>query len=244
MDVSFGNVFERSFSIMLRNIPPLLLLGALAAFPYLFIYSLQDVPAGMATAKPDVSSHAAIVFFVLLIAAFALKPICQSIILFGAFQDMLGRDFPIGDSLQKGLPRIVPIFGMLIVEGLALLVGFMLLIVPGYMLLIAWYAALPVLVVERMGPIASLRRSAELTKGHRWKIFGIMLTMGIVAGIIGAVVNAVSMLGNNGTVHLVAEYLLQALIIAFESVVGVVLYHDLRAAKEGINTERIAAVFD
>lgn len=157
---------------------------------------------------------------------------------------MLGREFPVGKSLRRGLARIFPIFGMLIVEGLALIVGFMLLIIPGYMLFTAWYAALPALVVERTGPIDSLRRSAALTKGHRWKVFGIIFVMGIVVGILGAVVNAIALAFHNWMAFAIVQYLFQALVIAFKSVVGVVLYHDLRAAKEGINTERIAAVFD
>ncbi len=243
-DVNFGNVFERSFSIMLRNILPLLLLGLLAALPYLLIYSFAGDATVNPKAAPNFSPQTAIVFVVSLIAAFALMPVCQAIILFGAFQDMLGRDFAIGESLRRGLARIFPIFGMLIVEGLALIVGFMLLFVPGYMLFTAWYVALPALVVERTGPVGSLSRSAALTKGHRWKIFGIIFVMGIVAGMIGAVVNVVGLSFHNGTAFAIVQYVFQGLVIAFKSVVGVVLYHDLRAAKEGINTERIAAVFD
>jgi hypothetical protein len=68
--------------------------------------------------------------------------------------------------------------------------------------------------------------------------------MSIVAGIVGAVVNAVALGFHNGMAFAIVQYVFQGLVIAFKSVVGVVLYHDLRAAKEGINTERIAAVFD
>jgi small basic protein len=68
--------------------------------------------------------------------------------------------------------------------------------------------------------------------------------MAIVSGIIGGVINVVALMFHNNVVHSVVEYLFQAVLVAFESVVGVVLYHDLRAAKEGVNTERIAAVFD
>lgn len=247
-DVNFGNVFERSFSIVFRNLLPLLLLGAIAAVPYLLIYSVEPdatVSTGAPAApKIDFSPEVIAIGTITLIAAFALRPICQAIILFGAFQDMLGRDFPVGESFRKGLARILPIFGMLIVEGLGLLIGFILLVIPGYILFVMWYVALPAVVVERLGPMAALRRSAELTKGHRWKIFGIIFVMAIVAGIIGGVVNVVGLTFHNHVAHTVIQYLFQALLIAFESVVGVVLYHDLRAAKEGINTERIAAVFD
>ncbi len=46
------------------------------------------------------------------------------------------------------------------------------LLVPGFILLIMWFVAIPVCVVEQRGSWASMQRSAELTKGHRWKISG------------------------------------------------------------------------
>jgi uncharacterized membrane protein len=243
-DVTFGNVFERSFSILGRNLVPLLILGGIAALPYLLIYYFQGDPLAVKPVKPSFSMATAIIFFVSLIAAFALRPISQAIILFGAFQDMRGLRFPIGESLRKGLARFFPIFGMLVIEGLGLLAGFILLFVPGYMLYTAWYVALPVLVVERLGPVASLRRSAALTKGHRWKIFGIIFVMGLVAGVLGAIVSGIVVASHNRMVFVGVQYLFQTVYIAFQSVVGVVLYHDLRVAKEGLDTDRIAAVFD
>ena len=107
---------------------------------------------------------------------------------------------------------------------------------------------LPVLVVERLGlRSTACAAGAELTKGHRWKIFGIILVMAIVSGIIGGVINVVALMFHNPTSSHTdrAVSRLQAVSGRVrESVVGVVLYHDLRAAKEGVNTERIAAVFD
>ena len=242
---SIGNIFERSFAILGRNLVPLLVLGGIAAIPYLLIYYFQGDSAFIQpAAKPAFTVTTAILFFVSLLAAFLLRPICQAMILFGAFQDMRGRRFPIGESFQKGLARFFPVIGMLFVEGFGILLGFILLIIPGYMLYMAWYVALPVCVVERLGPIGSLRRSAALTKGHRWKIFGILFVMSIVAGIVGAVIGGVVVVSHNKMIYVVGQYLFQAIYTAFQAVVGVVIYHDLRAAKEGIDTERIAAVFD
>src|SRR6202000_3475153 len=125
--VNFGNVFERSFSIVMRNFAPLLALGAIAALPYLAIYAAQgDPPAAFPGGKPNFSPEVIIIGAISLIAAFALKPICEAIILFGAFQDMLGKDFPIGESLRKGLARIFPIFGMVFVGGLGIILGLIL----------------------------------------------------------------------------------------------------------------------
>ena len=46
------------------------------------------------------------------------------------------------------------------------------------------------------------------------------------------------------TIGLVANLLWSALIGAFSAILGVVTYHDLRVAKEGVDTDQIAAVFD
>ena len=41
---------------------------------------------------------------------------------------------------------------------------------PGIMLMVRWFVAVPACVVERIGPSGSMKRSAELTSGHRWKV--------------------------------------------------------------------------
>ena len=42
-------------------------------------------------------------------------------------------------------------------------------------LYIIFWVVIPVAVIERPGPVASLKRSVALTEGHRWKILGIFL---------------------------------------------------------------------
>jgi hypothetical protein len=42
----------------------------------------------------------------------------------------------------------------------------------------------------------------------------------------------------------VAAYLIEAIVGAFNAVVAGVLYYQLRAAKEGVDIDKIAAVFD
>jgi hypothetical protein len=99
-------------------------------------------------------------------------------------------------------------------------------------------------------------RSRELTKGHRWKVFGLQLAILIpalvVGGIVGAVIFAVS--GASGflavatalstTLGQVVNLIWSAIWKAFYAIVIVVTYHDLRVAKEGVDTDQIAAVFE
>ena len=66
------------------------------------------------------------------------------------------------------------------------------LIVPAFIAATMIFVATPVCVVERLGPFKSLRRSAALTKGCRWRVFGMMIAMWLI-GVIGAgIVEAVA----------------------------------------------------
>jgi len=127
-----------------------------------------------------------------------------------------------------------------------------LLVIPVVMLFMTWSMGTPVCVVERLGPFRSLGRSRELTKGHRWKILGLFFLTMIPAVIIGAIVGAalgvILVLGPAGgfgpAVTQTIGLAWNAMWTAFFAVIIVVTYHDLRVAKEGIDTEQIAAVFE
>jgi hypothetical protein len=234
---TIGGVFERTFSILGRNFVPFFLLSAVATLPYLAFYWIQSA-APLALAKPGAAL--ALPFII----GFVLKMFTQAVILHAAFQDLRGRPISINDSFRVGFARFLPIVGLIILEGLGVGLGTVLLVVPGIILLLMWYLALPACVVERLGPVASLSRSAALTKGHRWKILGLILVLGIAGGIIAAVLPlaAKMVLGRIGFV--VVQYLVQALIAVINGIIVIVLYRNLRVAKEGLDTEQIAAVFD
>jgi hypothetical protein len=119
--------------------------------------------------------------------------------------------------------------------------GLALLVVPGIILMVMWYVAVPVCVVENAGPEQSLRRSAALTKGLRWKVFGIFLVfyVGATAGD-----QVLDWTGPSSVSMMAALVVWQGLTGAFGSVLTTVTYYYLRVAKEGVDIDQIAAVFD
>lgn len=59
-------------------------------------------------------------------------------------------------------------------------VGLILLVVPGIILSIVLMFA-PYLVIARsLGPVEALKESARITRGHRWALFGLVLMMALV----------------------------------------------------------------
>lgn len=73
--------------------------------------------------------------------------------------------------------RFLAILGMGILSGVAILLGLILLVVPGIILLVRWFIAVPVLVGEEAGVIESLQRSWAETSGRFLPILGTIVAI-------------------------------------------------------------------
>lgn len=172
---------------------------------------------------------------------FVLQTLAQATSLYGAFQEMRQQPFTIGDSLRVGLARTIPVIGVGILVGLATMLGFLLLIVPGVIIGCMLYVAIPACVIEKLGVTESMSRSVALTKGYRWQIFGLFLLV-VVISVLGAFV--FTMIGGTGLVGQLLSFGWQVVSTAFAAVLSAVIYHDLRVAKEGVGLDTLASVFD
>src|ERR1035437_8814845 len=89
------------------------------------------------------------------------------------------RDATVGQLLRA----VTPVLGQLILVGISagvgVVIGFILIIVPGLILITIWSVAAPVVVLERPGPLAALARSRELVRGNGWQVFGVIFVLGI-----------------------------------------------------------------
>ena len=135
-------------------------------------------------------------------------------------------------------------------EWLAPIIMPFLFIPAGYVWVILW-VTIPVAVIERRGA-GSLKRSRELTKGYRWRIIGLLimlLGLGIGVGLLLELFNesVFANAGINPTVYagrMGSEWIISGFFSALSAVIVAVSYHDLRVAKEGVDTDQIASVFD
>lgn len=240
-----GRVLGRSFGVLGRHFIQFLLVTIVPITPLAYVMGVE-VASLVGVKEPDPAVAVRIGVFVAAAVAFwgLAMMIAQAIVLYGTFQDMRGKPAPFGEAVIKGFARFFPIIGLAICTLLAVWAGFLLLIIPGIMFAVMFYVALPACVVERLGPIASMKRSIALTRGHRWKIFGILILIVLLSAIGGGVIAAVLTIVGGPTAMLVGRFLWQAIMGAFGAVVVAVIYHDLRAAREGIDVDRMAAVFD
>jgi MFS family permease len=228
-----GRVFSRTLTLLSRNFPIYFVVAAFAALPSLL---LENASVDKGTA--------AVLSLLGLLGMALLYPLAQATILHIAFQDMGDYRVSLSQSIRAALGRWPSLIGLTICAGLAIGVGFLLLIVPGVILMIMWYVVMPACVVERLGVSASMARSSALTKGHRWQIFGMWAILAIASGLIAAVVKGVLGLTASHGLVTAGSLAWSAFAGAFGAIFIVVAYHDLRAAKEGIDIRQLAAVFD
>jgi lipid-A-disaccharide synthase-like uncharacterized protein len=103
------------------------------------------------------------------------------------------RDHSIGELIRSVEPVFWPLLAVSILFGLALGVGFLLLIIPGLILMVMWSVVAPVTVLERPGVFAAFGRSRELVRGNGWNVFAVIvlvflavLVVSIAAGLLAA----------------------------------------------------------
>jgi hypothetical protein len=99
-------------------------------------------------------------------------------------------DLSLGETFRRVQPRLLSIMGAGLLAGIAIVLGLILLIVPGLFLLTIWSLIVPVIVLEGKAAMESFGRSRELVRGNGWNVFGvIVLTILIViaTGIVVAI---------------------------------------------------------
>jgi hypothetical protein len=236
-DFSIGRVFNRTFTVLTRHFLAFSLVMAVATAPVVAL-------TGLSANNDPTSPRAIILIFVSVFLMGVLGILAQAVVVHGSFQEMRHRRVDIAESLKVGLRLFLPVLGLAILVMLGVWLGLMLLIIPGLILMTRWYIAVPACVVERLGVRASMKRSADLTKGHRWKVFGAMVLMYLGAGMASQVVTTSFTAMGGQMFGLVGTLIIQSITGAFAAIFVVVTYYELRVAKEGVDIDQIASVFD
>jgi hypothetical protein len=237
-DFSVGQVFNRTFAILSRNLLPFCMVTLVASLPHM----LMDAVRMGAVAPTSAGVGLMLVFGGL--GTMFLGAISQAAVLYGAFDDMRGRPIDMIESLKIGLRRFFPLLGTVILFVILVMLAAIALLFPAFIVMTMLYVSVPACVVERLGPIRSLGRSAQLTKGDRWKIFGLVFATIIVALIVQGMLGGLARAIGGSTLAITVLLLWSTVWNAFQAILTVVTYHDLRVAKEGVDTDQIAAVFD
>ncbi len=230
-------VLVRGFSILARNVVPFGLLAlAFTAPPHLYALAVDQPSEPAATA-----STGSVAIFV---ADILLRYLLTAALVYGTIRELRGSHASLVECLSRGLGLVFPVVGVAILVGVATGLATLLLIIPGLIVATMLWVAVPVAVVERPGVINSLTRSAELTKGYRWPVFGVLATVVALNVVLAILAGSLVAGEDDTTAFLLVSWIVSAIFGAVIAVVSAVSYHDLRVAKEGLGATQITAAFD
>ena len=135
------------------------------------------------------------------------------------------------DATPGQLLRVVtPVLGQLILVGLVaavgVVLGFVLLVIPGLMLLTIWSVAAPVVVLERPGVLPALARSRALVRGNGMRVFGVIVLLYLLVGVLGFLIEAAAESAGSGA-GIVARVVVGVLSAPLSALAASVLYFEL-----------------
>lgn len=84
-------------------------------------------------------------------------------------------DLSLGDTVEAARPYVGRVAGASILAGICILIGLILVIIPGLFLLTIWCLIVPVIVLENASVGQSFGRSQQLVKGYGWHVFGTLV---------------------------------------------------------------------
>jgi hypothetical protein len=139
------------------------------------------------------------------------------------------RDHSPGELLRSATPVIGQLILVGIVAAIGIVIGFVLIIIPGLILITIWAVAAPVVVLERPGVFAALGRSRELVRGNGWQVFGVIFVLFFVVLFVSSGIEIAADAAGTAA-GLIARVVVGVLTGPISALAAAVLYFELRRA--------------
>jgi len=252
MNTTFGvgNVLATGFRIWVKNFVPFMLITALIYSP-LLIWGITSTQGEIDLER---SGGIAKTLGYIGYLTIPLNVLVSAALTYGVVMELQGQRASIGACIATGLVRFFPALGTGLLSILCMLGGMILLIIPGLIVFCMLYVSTQASVLERPGMLGALKRSRELTQGHKMEIFGLTFLLGLLGIGLAFLCQTLALphLRDPGYVEETLKnlpkymYMLLAqhmIVGSLTAVMASVAYYFLRSEKEGTSAAELAAVF-
>ncbi len=257
--MSLGEVLDRTFTLYREHF---LLFVGIAALPnlvmLLFRFGLllftSGVVAGNGSHLPSAGFIGGFVvgFLGAGILMLALIGVSQAATISAVSNLFLGRDTSVAESYSGAKGHIVGVIVVMLLSGLATMVGMIFLIIPGIYIACRLAVSVPVSVVENESPVASMERSMELTKDFAGQVFLLLLLVVVLSYVVAIMLQfpvmfftitaalAKRQVSMGVTAYsYIAEFVSQVLVGPIGTISAALMYYNLRVRKEGFDIQHL-----
>lgn len=187
--LSLGEILDRTFTIYRRNF---VLFAGITALPHLLVLALnlaqtmfttlpilptlpQRAPAQQLQSSGGWLAFGIVGGLIGIVVYVVVYLLSQGGTVYAVSELYLGRTTTIGASLRRMRGQIGNLFGVTVLNGLAVAAATIFLIIPGIYLACRLLTCVPAALLEDLGPRSSLERSFSLTKDNAGRSFVIYL---------------------------------------------------------------------
>ncbi|MDS0220012.1 hypothetical protein NDI54_01450 [Haloarcula sp. S1AR25-5A] len=220
-------LFSRTGAILLAAFLALMI-GLQALFNTITAITLTRLGFGDATAALPLTLDISLSVAGAGIAVGTVVSLYLTIVSFRTFVAGARDSFP-GGAFTRNVPlAMVNVFVGGIVYGLLVLIGSILLLIPGIFAYVAFIFMTPYIIVDDRNFVAALKQSYRLTEGDRLTLFGLLLIVVVAAGFLGGIVGLVGMLALSQSAAQLPTVVLQTLVSLYSTAVIAVAFEQLR----------------
>ena len=151
-----------------------------------------------------------------------------------AVQDVRdGRvDLSFGDTLRAALPYLLPVAGAAILAAIGITIGFILIIIPGLILLTFWSLIVPSIVLGGVPAMSSFGQSWRTVRGYAWHVFGTLVLVFLIYVAFEIVLSLIFAVLPGSARGFIASIVSGTLVAPFFAIVVSLVYYRLTAAHQ------------
>lgn len=182
---SVGKVLDESIRLFFASFKHVFILSLVAtAVVMLPNFMMNDA---LTAAGEDLTQMQAVFaeFFVWLGAGMLVFVVFYNAIFFNIDRISHGGESATGQSLAVGLRKLVTVIVAMILYFLAVVIGSLLLIIPGIILMLSLFFYTPLAVCDDLGPVETLKKSHNLVWGNWWRTTAVFLVPFFIMMILG-----------------------------------------------------------
>jgi Membrane domain of glycerophosphoryl diester phosphodiesterase len=252
--LSLGELLDRTFHLYRNSFGLFVGITAVAYLPLFMIRVVYGLLQASAL-KGHVGAVVAMVLGGLVAALCYLVSVAaaQAATVTAVSSVYLGETVTVRETYSRVKGKIVRVVLTMVGMGIGIGIGLLLLIVPGIILALMWSLTIPVVVLEDADLFEALRRSRELTVGHRGRVFLIVFLFALLTYLFSILWEAplVAMLVKGGVQSMqqrltnpaftiatdAMTFVTEALLTPLMTIAFSLMYYDERVRKEAFDIQ-------
>ena len=141
-------------------------------------------------------------------------------------------DLNLGETVRAVLPFLGTVIIASILAGIGIAIGFVLIIVPGLILLTFWSLIVPSIVIGGEGVFGSFRKSWRTVRGYAWHVFGTYVLVFLILIVFDIVIGLILLFLPVVARNAISSIISGTLVAPFLALVVTLIYYRLTAAHE------------